>query len=179
MLSAVSSPVWRVRALFGAALLLLPLQILVDETLGEPFPGVAMPGFRGTGAHRGGALRETTFALVYGLADGSERRVGLQELFEEFPASARSNVRNVLCPPRAGRPPRHVPALPGWKASLRHRDTPEGQRELAGWLRGRALSLGIDEPLWFECRSFRDRLRWRGEDLSRKRRAGDVRRVDL
>lgn len=80
---------WRVRVLFAGAVLLLPVQILLRATVGEPYPGLYQPSFSGVPQERTEAITvEPKVTVTY--SDGTAETVPFTEILPEGGPSARS-----------------------------------------------------------------------------------------
>lgn len=170
----------RVRAIFAVAILLLAAQVWFSEAFEEPYPALAMPAFRGAGGHAHGAVSGQAHALVFGLADGRERRVSWAELWP--PQHKLGDGLAILCRSKMRWPSEAIPYrwLPGYRVGAVRRDRPESDAALRAWLRARArVLLAGEEPHWFECRVFRERIRVRDGRVERERRPRSTLRLDL
>lgn len=70
---------WLVRGVFVAAVVALPLQLVVREALAEPYPGLYQPSFGGT-ISSGSTYSSVEPRVTVTEADGALRRVGADAL---------------------------------------------------------------------------------------------------
>ena len=135
--------------------------------LGEPYPALLLPGFRGTGAS-GGSVRTTEVAVTFRFTDGTRKTVRQRDLLRDAHVSHRGAIARdclVWCVkydrrltkegggkswPADPEPPGALASiLPGYQLAMRRRGTRAFRDELAAWLDGRARA-------WFPDRTPRE-----------------------
>ena len=137
-----------VRLAFAAAACLWGVQAaLIGAGLGEPYPGIIMPGFTGPGGHSGRSVELTRLEAVFVANTGERRSVSQRTLLAEFPDSHHGSMAgSFLAPPGPAKPPRlqkwlrrHL--LPGLAAGQTDRTAPCSRRSLREWARSRGAVL--------------------------------------
>ena len=100
---------------------LLCLQYALVETVGEPYPAFMMPGFKGDGGYRDGAVQFSRVDVVFVGRDG-EKVVNQRELLSEYDDSLHSTImNNFLSPLREDTGPGASEEIKTWRQRLRQR----------------------------------------------------------
>ena len=154
-----------VRAAFGAVAAVFALQVLlIGGGAGEPYPGVIMPGFVGSGGYADGAVRMERMEAVL-VHKGGESVFSQRRLLDPYPDSHHGTLAlSFLSPPRADpRPLRDwlrrngLPGLAAGRTDRRAGCVDAGVRE---WARGRAAALLPGVPVRrMEIRWYADTFR--------------------
>lgn len=154
-----------VRLAFAAVALLFALQVvLIGGGAGEPYPGILMPGFSGSGGYADGAVRIERMEAALGHAAG-ETTVSQRRLLEPYPDSHHNHISAYLLSlPRAEpRPLREAlrrTVFPGLAAGRVAREAGAADPSLCAWARDRAAAFLPGARVgWMEIRWHRDTFR--------------------
>lgn len=137
------------------------------QVLGEPYPGIMMPGFPGSGGyHEDGTVRVRSLEAVFVPTAGEPRTFSQQELLGDLPICMHNTIaESFLTPLAEGRTFEESASIrtgirfrlfPGLHAGQLDRTTPENVASMTSWLRDRARKLVPDgtvdrvEIRWFE-----------------------------
>lgn len=164
-----SSPLKRVvvRCVFAGVLLYCLGQYAVVQVLGEPYPGIMMPGFPGSGGyHEDGTVRVRALEALFVPVTGESKSFSQEELLGELPVCMHNTIaENFLVPLPEGQTFQESPTIrtgvrfrvfPGLHAGQLDRTTPENVASMTSWLRDRARKLVPDQTVdhveirWFE-----------------------------
>jgi hypothetical protein len=132
-----------VRMAFAALALLFVLQVvLLGGGAGEPYPGLMMPGFAGSGGFDAGEVRTKRMEAVLVHA-GGETAVSQRRLLAPYPDSHHASIaRTFLSPPQVDAPLKDYwlrRVLP--RVGRRSRGAGPVDPSLCAWARGRAAAL--------------------------------------
>ncbi|QDV36250.1 hypothetical protein [Tautonia plasticadhaerens] len=181
-----------VRALFGVVVLGLIAQGAVYFALGEePYPGIFMPSFHGTGGYTDAGVKSSTYDVDL-IADGEVVRT---VPFEELMRPIHAPVPGMFAGPFFSPLPegRTLPQpeseligglryrlLPGLRVGIRRRWTAGNLESLRRWLTGRAEELAPRRAVdWVEIRRSELTIRLVDGEIRRDSEPGGVRAFDL
>lgn len=148
-----------VRFAFLAVIGLCVVQVDLLYRIGEPYPGLIMPGFRGSGGSAGACAISDHAEAVFVLRDGRKATFTMQELFGQFPDSHHGHLQAFLAPlpeeftiDRSGLRYR---VFPGLHAGRLDRAQPAHRESLRRWMKQRANELLAEveverlEVIWY------------------------------
>ena len=131
--------------MFLAVLGLCVVQVDLLYRVGEPYPALLMPGFRGSGGAQGGYAISDRAEAIFVLRDGGTARFTMPELFAQFPISHYGDLQTHLAPydeqapiDRSGLRYR---VFPGLHAGKLDRAQPTNRESLRQWMKQRASEL--------------------------------------
>lgn len=150
-----------VRLAFAAVALLFVLQVaLIGGGAGEPYPGIIMPGFSGSGGYAGGRVTIDRMEAVL-VHSGGETAVSQRRLLAGYPDSHHNHISRLFLSLPTARPrplrDRLRRVFPGLAAGETERAAGVIDPSLCAWARGRAAELVPDAAVrWMEIRWSRD-----------------------
>jgi hypothetical protein len=143
-----------VRLLFVITLFLLGIQYALVETVGEPYPGVMMPGFAGHGGYESGTVRVPVMEVLFFDRAGHAHPFSTRELLSDYPDSFRGPMMDGYFRPlpdasahddheSGGSRLRRLRQrfLPNLYQGQRKRTTPENEASIREWLRQQTIRL--------------------------------------
>jgi hypothetical protein len=142
-----------VRLLFVVTLFLLGIQYALVETVGEPYPGIMMPGFAGHGGYESGTVRVPVMEVLFFDRAGHAHPFSTRELLSDYPKSFLRSMREYFKPlPDASAHDDHEAGggrlrrlrqrfLPYLYQGQRKRTTPENEASIQEWLRQQTIRL--------------------------------------
>jgi hypothetical protein len=159
-----------VRLIFVAVALAFVVQLAVTAKVGEPYPALAMPAFRGTGNYWNRTVRAVRLEAKIVAVDGRTETVERAALLGSLPTSAHTTIDIAFLRPyaaaeaarvRAGAAPARDPSriapdrrsattplrfrlFPGLKLGARRRRDPQHVAAVRAWLAERARALAPD-----------------------------------
>jgi hypothetical protein len=83
-----------VRLLFVVTLFLLGIQYALVETVGEPYPGIMMPGFAGHGGYESAVVRVRVMEVVFFDRGGHAHPFSTRELLSDYSESFLGGMMN-------------------------------------------------------------------------------------
>lgn len=142
-----------VRVLFLITLFLLGIQYALVETVGEPYPGIMMPGFAGNGGYESGTVRVRVMEVVFFDRAGHAHSFSPRELLSDYSDSFHAAMMSYFRPlPGASAHDDHESGgsrlrrlrqrfLPYLNQGARKRTTPENEASIEEWLRQQTIRL--------------------------------------
>src|SRR6185437_6000857 len=95
----------RIKLMFLAVILWMPLQYLVTARYGEPYPALAMPSFAGTLIDRGGNIRIANVGCKVLLRSGAVAWTSAYDLLSEAPSAYHDLIMTHMFGPAPTKPP--------------------------------------------------------------------------
>lgn len=166
-----------VRLAFAAVAALWAAQVLLlGGGAGEPYPGILMPSFAGSGGYADGVVRIERMQPVF-VGPAGERPVPQRALLADVPDSHHGTLSGLLHPAeREARPLQRWlrgHGLPGLAAGRLARRSPCPDPSLRGWARRRADGLLPGVPVRrLELRWYRDTFTAGGVEAVRREPVG-------
>jgi hypothetical protein len=142
-----------VRLLLVITFFLLGIQYALVETVGEPYPGIMMPGFAGDGGYENGTVRVPVMEVLFFDRAGYAHRFSTRELLSDYPESFLPPMIEYFRPlPDASAHDDHESGgsrlrrlrqrfLPYLYQGKRKRATPENEASIQEWLRQQTIRL--------------------------------------
>lgn len=161
-----------VRLVFFSIPLLYVLQHYINAKWAEPYPGLFLPGFGGSGGYKDGRVHLKRFDVVAIKINGKEQYISSRDWFGEFPDALHSSIAESFFSPVAA-PPRSTRSVGGWASTFRatvfpglfpSRQSPEHMADLRAWVGHRLAAFTEPENVtrvdfrWFECTMTYSRL---------------------
>ena len=140
-----------IRLIFAAVALAYVFQYYLSTRFGEPYPGLAMPDFAGTGGYEDHKVRIRRLEAVFVTADGEAVSFSQRDLLSDFPTSYHNVIAQTFLSPlpeeakssRVQNSPKGISHLifPGFRAGRLDRTSADNVASLRSWLRKRAHTL--------------------------------------
>jgi hypothetical protein len=143
-----------VRLLFVITLFLLGIQYALVETVGEPYPGIMMPGFAGHGGYESGTVRVPVMEVLFFDRAGHAHPFSTRELLSDYSDNFRGPMMDGYFRPlpdasahddhkSGGSRLRRLRQrfLPYLYQGKRKRTTPENEASIQEWLRQQTIRL--------------------------------------
>ena len=172
-----TTPIPTFRIIFFGIIVAFIVQMILISRVGELYPAVMMPPFRGSGGHQNGQVEIARYEATF-VTPQKEFIVSPRRLLDQFPDSHHFTINETFLSPitEASQSsakesvnflsPIKKMVFPGYLSGSKNRNSPENIESFRNWLRNRAETLFPGENvIRVEIRWYRDICRLQEGEL--------------